>query len=74
MEATASEPEIERFSLREGDVIITKDSESPHDIGVPAIVTEAIPSLVCGYHLAFFRTKNVLLPQYLFPVSSVPDS
>jgi type I restriction enzyme S subunit len=72
MEATASAPEIERFSLKENDVIITKDSESPHDIGVPAIVTEAIPSLVCGYHLAFFRTKNTLFPRYLFRLFQTP--
>jgi type I restriction enzyme S subunit len=40
MAATATKEEIEKFSLRTGDVIITKDSETPDDIAVPAIVKE----------------------------------
>lgn len=55
MESTASEAEIKKFSLRKGDVIITKDSESPFDIGIPSVVTEDIDDLVCGYHLAIIR-------------------
>lgn len=55
MESTASDAEILKFSLRVGDVIITKDSESPDDIGIPAIVKEARSNLVCGYHLARIR-------------------
>jgi type I restriction enzyme S subunit len=38
MQASATRAEIERFGLRVGDVIITKDSETPDDIGVPAVV------------------------------------
>ncbi len=33
MRATARESEIERFGLRKGDVLITKDSETPDDYG-----------------------------------------
>jgi type I restriction enzyme S subunit len=55
MEATASTTEIERFGLNDGDVVITKDSETPDDIGIPAVVTEKIEGLVCGYHLALIR-------------------
>ena len=51
MLATASEREIARCSLSSGDVVITKDSEKHDDIGVPALVRESIPDLVCGYHL-----------------------
>ncbi|MHB1549974.1 MAG: restriction endonuclease subunit S [Vulcanimicrobiaceae bacterium] len=58
MNATASLEQIERFSLLPGDVVITKDSETPDDIGVPALVTDAIPRLVCGYHLAVMRPKE----------------
>ena len=36
MRATATEAETERFTLRPGDVLITKDSESWDDIAVPA--------------------------------------
>jgi len=55
MEATASDSEIKRFSVQRGDVLVTKDSESPDDIAVPACVSEDIPGLVCGYHLAIVR-------------------
>ena len=67
MEATANEREIRNCRLALGDVIITKDSETPDDIGVPAVVGEEIPNLVCGYHLAIIRpTKSMLDGVYLF--------
>lgn len=55
MRATATRPEIDRFGLIVGDVVITKDSETPDDIGVPTVVDSAGPDLVCGYHLAMLR-------------------
>lgn len=55
MSATASDQQIERLSLQKDDVIITKDSEDPSDIGIPALVEEDIFGLVCGYHLAILR-------------------
>jgi type I restriction enzyme S subunit len=55
MEGSATTAEIERFSLNSGDVIITKDSETPDDIGIPTVVLEQIINLVCGYHLALIR-------------------
>ena len=58
MAASASKSEIERFGLQQGDVLITKDSETPDDIGVPAVVTDAIDGLVCGYHLALVRPRK----------------
>ena len=48
MAASASKSEIERFCLQAGDVIITKDSETPDDIGVPAVVTDSIDGLVAA--------------------------
>ena len=66
MTASASKSEIERFGLQAGDVIITKDSETPDDIGVPAVVTHSIDGLVCGYHLALIRPRNSTInPIYL---------
>lgn len=66
MEASATPAEIERFSLNRGDVIITKDSESPDDIGIPTVILEEIDDLVCGYHLALIRPNHELLdPIYL---------
>jgi type I restriction enzyme S subunit len=58
MLATASDEQIARLSLLAGDVIITKDSEEPSDIGVPALVAATIPNLVCGYHLALIRPTH----------------
>ena len=55
MQATASAAEIEQFSLRKGDVLITKDSEDPSDIGIPSLVAEEMPGVVCGYHLTIVR-------------------
>jgi len=57
MEATASSAEIKKFGLHAGDVIITKDSETPDDIGIPAVVREVGPDVVCGYHLAMIRPR-----------------
>lgn len=57
MMATASKDEIERFRIKIGDVIITKDSELWSDIGVPAVVRYEADDLVCGYHLAILRPK-----------------
>ena len=58
MQATATEDEIEKFGLQVGDVVITKDSESWNDIGVPALVRETADDLVCGYHLALLRPRR----------------
>ena len=67
MRATASEVERARFGLLVGDVVVTKDSESWEDIGVPALVTETAEDLVCGYHLTVLRPKpDVMLGRFLF--------
>lgn len=58
MDATASDDEIEAFELKKGDVLITKDSQDPSDIGTPAIVTVDLRSVICGYHLTIIRTHD----------------
>ena len=66
MEATVTEREFRNCHLMVGDVIITKDSETPDDIGVPAVVREEIVDLVCGYHLAILRPhRSCLYGEYL---------
>jgi type I restriction enzyme S subunit len=55
MEATASQEEITKFKVSKGDVLITKDSETPFDIGIPSVVVDEIQDLVCGYHLALIK-------------------
>ena len=67
MRATASDAEIAKFGLAVGDVLITKDSESWGDIGVPALVRETAEDLVCGYHLALLRPhKGKMAGAFLF--------
>jgi type I restriction enzyme S subunit len=58
MEATATPKEIEKFTLKAGQVFITKDSEGWDDIGIPALVTEDMPGVLCGYHLAIFTPDS----------------
>lgn len=66
MPSTATDSEIERFRLAAGDVLITKDSESWNDIGVPALVEESADDLISGYHLALLRPiRDRLLGGYL---------
>ncbi len=67
MEATASSEEINKFHLKTGDVLLTKDSEEWNDIAIPAYMTFEVPDLICGYHLAQVRPQEkVLLGKYLF--------
>lgn len=55
MAATASPDQIAKFTLRAGDTIITKDSETADDIAVGAYVLADLPGVVCGYHLSMVR-------------------
>ncbi|MCP8951681.1 restriction endonuclease subunit S [Bacillus safensis] len=67
MIATASDEQIRKLTLKKDDVILTKDSESPSDIGIPTWVKEDIPEVVCGYHLALIRPNvNVVTGLYLY--------
>jgi type I restriction enzyme S subunit len=67
MRATATEVEIARLTLKAGDVILTKDSETPDDIGVPAWVPEDLPGVVCAYHLSLLRpVTSRALGEFLF--------
>lgn len=59
MIASATQKQIQKLTLRKGDVIITKDSETPDDIGIPAYVPEDLAGVVCGYHLAIIRPQKV---------------
>ncbi|MHD0279569.1 restriction endonuclease subunit S [Rhodococcus aetherivorans] len=74
MVATASLDQVRRFSLRAGDTIITKDSESADDIGISAYVPNDLDGVVCGYHLSIIRPKSRLVGAFakrLFDTSYV---
>lgn len=55
--ASASLDEIAKFRIRRGDVLLTKDSETADDIGVPALVEYEAPDLICEYHLSIVRAR-----------------
>jgi type I restriction enzyme S subunit len=70
MKATAKQIEIDKYTLKVNDVIVTKDSETPGDIAIPALVSEDLSGVVCGYHLAIVRPNYELVEgaflNYLF--------
>ncbi len=67
MRATATRAELSRLTLKAGDVILTKDSETADDIGVPAWVPADLPGVVCAYHLCLLRPQpDRVLGEFLF--------
>lgn len=67
MMATASDEHIERFGVLPGDIIITKDSEAPDDIGIPAQIVTAEDDMVCAYHLTLLRPwRDRTFSRYLY--------
>ena len=66
MVSTASDSDIKKFTLNKGDVVLTKDSETPEEIAFAAVIDEQIDNLVCGYHLAVLRPdKTRVTGEYL---------
>ena len=58
MAATATLEQTKKFSLRAGDTIVTKDSETADDIAIAAYVPHDLPGVVCGYHLSMVRPRE----------------
>jgi type I restriction enzyme, S subunit len=58
MKATASKSQLSKYIIREGDVMITKDSETPDDIGIASVSLEDFNDVICGYHLALLKPKK----------------
>lgn len=52
MVASANEREIDKFSLRRGQVAVTKDSETRDDIGIPTYIADDFEDVILGYHCA----------------------
>lgn len=65
MRATASRSEIDRFRLLADDVVVTKDSETAEDIGVPSYVPDTLPEVICGYHLSIIRPTTHATGRFL---------
>lgn len=66
MKATASRAQINKFGLKKGNILLTKDSESPDDIAIPSYVNESINNLVCGYHLMIIKPFKYYVSKYIF--------
>jgi type I restriction enzyme, S subunit len=62
---SATEAEIEKFQLKRDQVIITKDSEGWDDIGIPALVTDDMPDVLCGYHLSVLEPGQAIEGAFL---------
>lgn len=58
MIASCNENEFEKFILKKGQVAITKDSETPNDIGVSTYISEDFEDVVLGYHLALITPNT----------------
>ncbi|WP_281994774.1 restriction endonuclease subunit S [Ruegeria faecimaris] len=65
MKASATLEQVEKFTLLAGDTIITKDSEDPNDIAIPAFVPDDLTGVVCGYHLSIIRPFDPEIGAYL---------
>ena len=62
MDASANYTEIEKFTLKKGDIAITKDSETRDDIGIPCYVANNFDDTVLlGYHCALIRCNSDLI-------------
>jgi type I restriction enzyme S subunit len=55
MNGAATEAEVRKFGLQVGDVLLTKDSETPEEIAKAAVVDSVVPGLTLGYHVALLR-------------------
>ena len=58
MQASASDSDIETFSLCKGQVAITKDSETRDDIGVATYIADDFDNVVLGYHCALITPRT----------------
>ncbi len=61
MNATANDREIERFSIKKGQVALTKDSETRDDIGVSTYIADTIDNTILGYHNALVTPNEEFL-------------
>ncbi len=61
MEATARQSEIDRFTIKKGQVALTKDSETRDDIGISTYIADDFEDVLLGYHNALITPNPKLL-------------
>lgn len=52
MTASANANELDKFSIKKGQVAFTKDSETRDDIGISTFIADDFDDVVLGYHCA----------------------
>lgn len=65
MNGSVNDSEYQKFMLRAGQVLLTKDSETKEDIAQSAYVCGDFDDVVCGYHLAALTPKSDIDGKYL---------
>ena len=66
MEASANASEIEKFTIKKGQVAFTKDSETRDDIGIPTYIADDFEGVLLGYHCALITPdESKLSGKYL---------
>lgn len=66
MEASANQNEIDKFSIKKGQVAITKDSETRDDIGIATYISANLENTLLGYHCVLITPyKDILSGKYL---------
>ena len=61
MDATATPNEIARFTIKRGQVAITKDSETRFDIGISTYIADDFEGVILGYHNALITPDSEYL-------------
>ncbi len=61
MEASANAKEIEKFTIKKGQVAFTKDSETRDDIGIPTYIADDFENVLLGYHCALVTPDETKL-------------
>ena len=61
MEASANSNEIEKFTIKKGQVAFTKDSETRDDIGIPTYIADDFENVILGYHCALITPDETKL-------------
>ncbi len=61
MTVTATQNEINKFSLKKGYVAITKDSETKDDIGISTYIADNFDNVLLGYHCTLLKPNQKIL-------------
>ena len=61
MEASANSKEIEKFTIKKGQVAFTKDSETRDDIGISTYIADDFDGVLLGYHCALITPDETKL-------------